>query len=108
MRSQSSLWLTIICFIVSMVCLYALGWSFCFILLICGILSIFFYSRWLQILISALVVFIVSIYIIIDIQLITGKHSHKYSIDDYVMAAMALYIDIIRLFLELLRIFGQR
>ena len=57
--------------------------------------------------ISAIVVFIVSIYIIIDIQLITGKHAHKYLLDDYVMAAMSLYMDIIRLFLELLRIFGE-
>jgi len=85
----------------------ALMWSLCFILIICSILSCFFYSRWMVIMISAIVVFIVSIYIIIDIQLITGKHAHKYLLDDYVMAAMSLYMDIIRLFLELLRIFGE-
>jgi len=85
----------------------ALLWSLCFIMLQCAILSIFYYSRISQIMISALVVFIVSIYIIIDIQLITGTHAHKYSLDDYVVAAMTLYIDIIRLFLELMRIFGE-
>lgn len=86
----------------------ALLFSVLAILFVSAFMSIFFYSRYLEILISACVAFIVSIYIIIDIQLITGKHSFKFSIDDYVMAAMCLYIDIIRLFMELLSIFGNQ
>eukprot|EP00746_Dinoflagellata_sp_MGD_P065479 gnl/MRDRNA2_/MRDRNA2_272837_c0_seq1.p1 gnl/MRDRNA2_/MRDRNA2_272837_c0~~gnl/MRDRNA2_/MRDRNA2_272837_c0_seq1.p1 ORF type:complete len:248 (-),score=18.85 gnl/MRDRNA2_/MRDRNA2_272837_c0_seq1:12-755(-) len=48
-------------------------------------------------------------YIIFDTQLILGgDHKHNFSIDDYVFAALSLYLDIINLFLHLLRLFGQR
>merc|ERR1740121_884578 len=50
-----------------------------------------------------------SAYIVYDTQLIIGgKHKHRFSIDDYAMAAISLYMDIIQLFLHLLRIFGKR
>lgn len=49
------------------------------------------------------------LYIIFDTQLIVGgSHKHSFSIDDYVFAAMSLYLDIINLFIHLLRLFGQR
>jgi len=49
------------------------------------------------------------IYIIFDTQLIIGgEHKHQFTIDDYVLAAMSLYLDIINLFIHLLRLFGQR
>ena len=46
-------------------------------------------------------------YIIYDTQLILGKRSREFSIDDYILAAMNLYLDIINLFLEILRLFGN-
>merc|ERR1711972_323986 len=52
-----------------------------------------------------------SFYIVFDTQLIVGgKHSrsNEFSVDDYAFAAISLYIDIIQLFLYLLRIFGDR
>jgi hypothetical protein len=50
-----------------------------------------------------------SCYIVYDTQLILGgSHKHQFCIDDYCMAAISLYIDIIQLFLFLLRMFGQR
>jgi len=50
-----------------------------------------------------------SFYIIYDTQkIVGGKHAHKYGIDDYVMATINLYIDIIELFMFLLQIFGKR
>jgi FtsH-binding integral membrane protein len=48
------------------------------------------------------------LYIIYDTQLIIGKKANKFSIDDYVFAAMCIYIDIVRLFLYILRIMGGR
>lgn len=48
------------------------------------------------------------IYIIYDTQLIVGNKENKYTIDDYIFAAMALYIDIIRMFIYILRILGSR
>jgi hypothetical protein len=50
-----------------------------------------------------------SCYIVYDTQLIIGqKHQMQFEIDDYAMAAIALYLDIIQLFLFLLRLFGER
>lgn len=51
-----------------------------------------------------------SVYIVFDTQMIVGgKHQQfRFSLDDYCMAAIALYIDIIQLFLYLLQIFGTR
>jgi FtsH-binding integral membrane protein len=53
--------------------------------------------------------FIFSMYIIYDVQLIVGGN-HKYSYDeqDYVLAALSLYLDIINLFMYLLQLFGER
>ena len=50
-----------------------------------------------------------SLYIIYDTQLIIGgKHKRcaQLSIDEYIYAAMILYLDIMRMFLELLRLLG--
>jgi hypothetical protein len=51
-----------------------------------------------------------SFYIIYDTQLITGgKHgSTMFSVDDYCMAALVLYMDIIQLFMYMLELFGDR
>jgi len=52
-----------------------------------------------------------SFYIVYDTQLIVGGKHHRaneFSIDDYAFAAISLYIDIVQLFMFLLRIFGQR
>lgn len=46
----------------------------------------------------------VGFYLIYDTQLILGKFGRSYAIDDYVFATVELYVDIIRLFLEILRI----
>jgi len=51
-----------------------------------------------------------SFYIIYDTQLISGGSNRKivYSIDDYVIASVNLYLDIINLFLFMLDIIGGR
>lgn len=50
-----------------------------------------------------------SFYIVFDTQLIVGgKHAIQFSIDDYAAAAIHLYIDIVQLFLFILRIMGKR
>ena len=52
------------------------------------------------------VVVIYSIYLLYDTQLIMGKFGNEYSIDDYIFAALNLYLDIINLFLYILQILG--
>ena len=47
-------------------------------------------------------IIIFGIYIIIDTKMIIGGERFEISYDDYIFAAMILYIDIIRLFLYIL------
>mmetsp|Transcript_87627 Transcript_87627/g.225765 ORF Transcript_87627/g.225765 Transcript_87627/m.225765 type:complete len:248 (-) Transcript_87627:303-1046(-) len=49
-------------------------------------------------------------YIVYDTQLVVGgKHvSRRMSIDDYVIAALSIYMDIVQLFMFLLRLLGER
>lgn len=56
-------------------------------------------------------VLIFTFYIVFDTQLIVGEyhgHKHQFGIDDYVFAALNLYLDIINLFLQLLKLFGEK
>ena len=47
-------------------------------------------------------VILYALYILVDTQLIVGGGRHELSIDDYIIGAIILYIDIIMLFLKLL------
>mmetsp|Transcript_48731 Transcript_48731/g.116003 ORF Transcript_48731/g.116003 Transcript_48731/m.116003 type:complete len:262 (+) Transcript_48731:51-836(+) len=59
---------------------------------------------------AALGALLFSGYIVLDTQLIVGgKHARfRFTIDDYCMAAITIYMDIVQLFLFLLQMFGQR
>ena len=66
---------------------------------------------WLLILYDILGVLLFTFYIVYDTQLIIGEyggHKNQFTVDDYVFASLNLYLDIINLFLHLLRLFGQR
>ena len=51
-----------------------------------------------------------SMYLVYDTQLIAGgsHRKHQFSVDDYAVAAICLYIDIIQLFMYILALFGDR
>ena len=76
------------------------------ILILCGILSIFIPA--LRIVYAGLGAFVFSAFIVYDTQLICGgKHrTYQFSVDDYVLAALSLYIDVVQLFLFLLSLLG--
>ena len=57
---------------------------------------------------SGFAVIVYGLFLIIDTQLIVGGKRHELSIDDYIVGALILYLDIIYLFLELLKLFGDR
>lgn len=77
------------------------------ILIVTGILGwIWRFNRFTYILYCAGGVFVYSIYLIYDTQLISGKFGEAFEIDDYVLAAVNVYLDIINLFLYILRILG--
>lgn len=81
--------------------------SFCFILFFTGLFCLCFMSYYMLLVYEALGVCLFSLYLIYDTQLVVGQMGQKFSIDDYVLAALNLYIDIIQLFLKLLSIFGK-
>jgi len=83
-------------------------WALVLSFLVSCLLAIFISNKILQILLCFLVISILSIYIIYDTQLIVGQRSAELLIDDYVFAAMMLYIDIMRLFLEVLKLLGKK
>jgi len=39
---------------------------------------------------------------------VAGKGRYKLTMDDYIVGALIIYLDIIMLFLELLKLFGNR
>jgi len=68
------------------------------------------YSPMMQKLMGGIGAILFSFYIVYDTQLIVGgKHKkHQFGVDDYVFAALNIYLDIINLFLYLLELFGDR
>ena len=84
-------------------------WSFFFVSMFLVMLNVFFIkSNALSILIAVVFSAIYAFYLIIDTQLIMGNRNRALSLDNYILGAVLLYIDIIQLFLNLLRILGDR
>lgn len=71
-----------------------------------GILS-FAFGGFTRILYCALGVVTFSVYLIYDTQLISGKLGTEFDIDEYIFAALNIYLDIVRLFIYILRILGE-
>jgi FtsH-binding integral membrane protein len=63
----------------------------------------------IRLVLSALTAILFSFYIIYDTQLIIGgKHENQFSVDEYVVAVISLYLDIMNVFLSLLDVLGER
>ena len=59
--------------------------------------------------IAALFAVIYSVYILVDTQMILGGSRHKQvQLDDYILGATVLYVDIISLFLKILQLLGKK
>jgi len=82
----------------------------CLGLMIFGFILMFFHSQIARTIYSVCGAILFSFYIIYDVQLIVGGNNkkHEFGVDDYVFAAINLYVDIINLFLYLLELFGER
>ena len=79
-------------------------WIFCMILFMWGMFSIFYWDSTLYIIYSALGCILYGFYLIYDTQLIAGGKRYSLSFDDYVLGALALFADIIMIFLKILTI----
>jgi len=77
----------------------------CAIGLLCfSLLAIIFQSNWLFICLCVVGVVLMGIFLVYDTQLIMGNKQYKLSEDDYIIGALALYTDIINIFLYLLQL----
>ena len=78
--------------------------------LICVCVVSFFmtFAAWWHPFLSALLVVFYGLYLIYDTQLVAGGGQHELSYDDYIVGALLIYVDIMMLFLELLKLFGDR
>lgn len=85
-------------------CIYVLTIALIFTLIPMIIFSIIFRGQFLYTCITAGIIVLFSLYILIDTRMIMERLGP----DDYIIAAIILYIDIIRLFLEILKLFGSR
>ena len=72
-----------------------------------GVLRFFIRSEFIRVFYCLFGTLVVGMYLVYDVQLISGKVGLVYEVDDYIFAALELYIDIIRLFLEILRIVSK-
>ncbi|XP_036103271.1 protein lifeguard 1-like [Molossus molossus] len=78
------------------------------VLLIYGTLLLFIRSYWLHLLYAGLGTMIFSLYLVMNVQLMVGGRHHHSSLDpeEYVFAALNIYLDIINLFLFILQLIG--
>eukprot|EP00195_Chlamydomonas_chlamydogama_P015386 CAMPEP_0202897672 /NCGR_PEP_ID=MMETSP1392-20130828/6367_1 /ASSEMBLY_ACC=CAM_ASM_000868 /TAXON_ID=225041 /ORGANISM="Chlamydomonas chlamydogama, Strain SAG 11-48b" /LENGTH=246 /DNA_ID=CAMNT_0049583367 /DNA_START=87 /DNA_END=827 /DNA_ORIENTATION=- len=77
-------------------------------LIAAGFVGLFFHAAMFNLAVSFVGAVLFSLYIIYDVQLlIGGHHTHKLSPDEYVFATISIYLDIINLFLYILRILGE-
>lgn len=86
------------------------GFLFIFgmILIVFGIFMWWGYSSTANTIYCALAAFFYGLFLIFDTQMLTGKHKLKYAVDEYVFAALNIYIDIIGLFLYILSLLSHK
>lgn len=63
---------------------------------------------WLRLILNILAVFLFGLYLISDTKVIIGNKSMTYSSDDYIAAALNIYLDIIGVFMDLLTSTGKK
>lgn len=71
-------------------------------LLMLLIFGLIFRSHIVNVVISAAIGLFFSFMLAVDVQRLSGQYAIKYSLDDYIIAALDLYIDIVQIFLAVL------
>ena len=81
--------------------------AFLFALLLIIIFSVILFF-WVGYVVFYLIfgILVYSLYIIYDTQLILGNKTFEYNVDDYCLAALNLYIDIIYMFIKIIQLLG--
>jgi len=83
-------------------------WIFLLGLISFGLIKMFFpYNKWPEVAYSALGAMIFAAYLVIDTQLLIGRGKVRIDEEDYILGALLLYIDIINLFLYILKLLSH-
>lgn len=69
-----------------------------------SLISIFYRGEFFMLLLSIGGAVVFSMYIVYDLQMIMGDRALSISAEEYIFAALTLYVDIVRIFMELLKI----
>lgn len=69
---------------------------------------VFARSDFLTALLAIGIAAIYSLYLVIDTQLVISREGTGLTLDNYVLGAVLLYLDIIRLFIQILKVLGKR
>ena len=77
------------------------------LLLSCSLVLIFVDISLFNVIMVFFGLIIFSLYLLFDVQLVIGKGQIKYGEDDYIFAALNLYIDIIGIFVRILELVGN-
>jgi len=75
----------------------------CGLLLLC-IFGWFFQNKIFQVVICVVCICLYGIYLIYDTQLVVGSRRYQLSVDDYIVGAIIIYVDIIVMFLRILEL----
>lgn len=78
------------------------------VMMLFGLLTLLFRAPMLSMMYSAIMVLLFGVYLIYNTQQVIGKFGTFYSYDDYFIASLNLFIDIIQLFLNILNLVGGR
>ena len=82
---------------------WVLGISF----LLLGVFCLVFGAKW-RLVYCTLGVILFSLYLLFDTQMIMGGHRYEMRTDDYILGSIALYLDIINIFLYILRLLSGK
>ena len=72
-------------------------------LIIAGFVGMFFHYKIFELILSAGGALVFSAFLVVDVQMLMDGHRVQISPDDYVLGALNLYLDILNLFLYILR-----
>ena len=71
-------------------------------------LRLVFHSKTYNLMIETIGVILFGLYLVFDTQIILGNHWVSFGVDEYILAAMMIYLDLINIFIELLQILSEK
>lgn len=80
--------------------------TFLVLLIFGSVIMVFFTVPLVMLLIDICVLLCLAFYLTYDVQLLVGNKRFKFEEEDYILAAINLYLDIVNIFIEILRLFN--